>query len=57
MTDQEQGETSPDEVKQKVALEVEVKPPAATDVANPEAPISAKTEVPKTGDAPDDWDE
>lgn len=57
MTSQKQGETSPDEVKQKVALEVEVKSPPATDVANLEASTSAKTEVPKTGDAPDDWDE
>ncbi len=53
----QKGETSPDEVKQKVALEVEVKPPSAQGVANQQAPILGKTEVPKTGDAPDDWDE
>lgn len=57
MTAQKQGETSLDEVKKKVALEVELKPPSAPDVANQEAPILEKTEVPKTGDAPDDWDE
>lgn len=57
MTDQKPGSISPDEVKQKVASEVEVKTPPATDVANLEAPISEQTEVPMTGDAPDDWDE
>jgi hypothetical protein len=57
MTDQKQGSISPDDVKQKVASEVEVKTPPTTDVANQEAPILEKTEVPKTGDAPDDWDE
>lgn len=56
MTDQKPGSIAPDEVKQKVASEVEIKTPP-TDDANLEAPISAKTEVPKTSDAPDDWDE
>lgn len=57
MTDHKQDETSPTQVKQKVALEVEVKTPPATDVANLEGAIPEQTEVPMTGDAPDDWDE
>lgn len=54
MTDQNQGEISPDEVKQKVAPEVEVKNPASEDYENPEDPISEGSEVPRTGDAPAD---
>lgn len=57
MTDQKQGSISADEVKQKVASEVEVKPPPAQDYTNLEPPSSKQTEVPMTGDAPDDWDE
>lgn len=57
MTDQKPGETSPDEVKQKVALEVEVKTPPTIDGANSVTSIYAKTEVTKTSDAPDDWDD
>lgn len=57
MTDHKQDETSPAQVKQKVASEVEVKTPPATDDANLEAAIPEQTEVPMTGDAPDDWDE
>lgn len=56
MTDQKPGETSPDEAKQKVASEVKVKTPT-TDGVNSVTSISEKTEVTKTSDAPDDWDE
>ena len=54
MTDQKQGDRAPDEVQQKMAVEVEIKTPASESYEDLKDPILKGSEVPRTGDAPAD---